>query len=157
MGQHLSESFRLLTPHGRSRTLAGNVTRHRIIFIGGAVWELLRFFTLLNVLSLGMFKVQSMQTVIDMAWFGASQLVLAAAFFVTGIDTARLTGLLPLLRIGKLLSVIAGVAALGMGGFAATLLDPPWSAVTSVALLGTLLVDFILLVVLLLYPRDTRS
>jgi hypothetical protein len=43
------------------------------------------------------------------------------------------------------------------GGFTPSLLDPPWSAVSAVALLGALLVDFILLVVLLLYPRDTRS
>ena len=146
-----------MTVHRRNRTLAGNVTRHRVLFAGGAVWELLRFFALLNVLSLGMLNIESLQSVLDMAWFGAPQLVVAAAFFVTALRVDRLNAFLPLLRIAKLLSVIAGAGAMISGGFTPSLLDPPWSAVSSVALLGALLVDFILLVVLLLYPRDTRS
>mgnify|MGYP006272221597 FL=1 len=104
-----------------------------------------------------MLNIQSLRSVVDMAWFGAPQLVVAAAFFVTGVREDRLPTFLPLLRIGKLLSVIAGAGALAVGGFVPSLLDPPWSAVSSVALLGALLVDFILLVVLLLYPRDARS
>jgi hypothetical protein len=104
-----------------------------------------------------MFNIQSLRSVVDMAWFGAPQLVVAAAFFVTGMQRERLGAFLPLLRIAKLLSVIAGGGALAIGGFVPSLLDPPWSAVSSVTLLGALLVDFIFLLVLLLYPRDTRS
>lgn len=125
--------------------------------MGGAAWELLRFFTLLNVLSIGMLNLQTIQNVADMAWFGAPQLVVAAAFFISGVYPHRLEAFLPLLRVAKFLSVVAGAAAMLGGGFTPSLLDPPWSAVSAVALLGALLVDFILLVVLLLYPRDTRS
>ena len=125
--------------------------------MGGAVWELLRFFILLNVLSLGMFKFQSLSNVVDFTWFGAPQLVLAGAFFMTALYEDYLPRFLPLLRIGKLLAVLAGASALINGGFAPTLLDPPWEAVSSIALLATLLVDAILLVLLLLYPRETRS
>ena len=126
-----------------------------VLFFGGGAWELLRFFTLLNVLSLGMLNLQSVENVIGMAWFGAPQLVLAAAFFVVGTYPGRRAAYLPLLRIGKFLSVLAGAAAFLRGGFTPSLLDPPWSAVSVVALLGAVLVDFILLVVLLLYPRET--
>jgi hypothetical protein len=133
------------------------VTRHRVIFFGGAAWELLRFFTLLNVLSLGILNLQSVENVADMAWFGAPGLVVAAAFFITGVYPDRLDAFLPLLRVAKFLSVVAGAGSMFGGGFAPALLDPPWTAVTAVALLGALLVDFILLVVLLLYPRETGS
>lgn len=146
-----------MTAWGCNRTLACNVTRHMILFFGGGAWELLRFFTLLNVLSLGMLNLQSLENVIDMVWFGAPQLVVAAAFFVVGTYPDRRAAYLPLLRIGKFLSVVAGAAALLTGGFSPSLMDPPWSAVSVVALLGALLVDFILLVVLLLYPRETGS
>lgn len=157
IGQVLSVVFRLLTARGPSRTLAGNVTRHRVLFVGGAAWELLRFFTLLNILSLGVLNLQSLENVVDMAWFGAPQLVLAAVFAVTAVYPERLWSYIPLLRLGKLLAVLSGAAAMLGGGFAPALLDPPWSAVSAVSLLGTLLVDFILLVVLLLYPRNSRS
>lgn len=133
------------------------MSRHKVLFFGGAGWELLRFFTLLNVLSLGMLNLQSVQNVADMAWFGAAQLVVAAAFFVAGIYPDRRVAFLPLLRVAKFLSVLAGGAAMLGGGFTPSLLDPPWSAVSTVALLGVLLLDFILLVVLLLYPRETGS
>ncbi len=128
-----------------------------VVFFGGAAWELLRFFTLLNVLSLGLLNLQTMEDIVDMLWFGAPQLILAAAFFVVGAYPDRGAVYLPLLRLGKLLSVIVGAAAFLGGGFSSPLMDPPWSAVSAVALLGTLLVDFILLVVLLLYPRETGS
>lgn len=146
-----------MTADEPSRTLAYNVTRQRILFMGGTVWELLRFFALLNVLSLGIFNFQSLSNVVDMAWFGAPQLVPAAAFFMTALYDDYKQRFLPLLRIGKLLSVLAGVSAFISGGFATPLLDPPWEAVSSITLLAILLVDSVLLIVLLLYPRETRS
>lgn len=128
-----------------------------VLFFGGAAWELLRFFTLLNVLSLAILNLESVENVINMTWFGAPQLILAAAFFFVGAYPDRRAAYLPLLRIGKFLSVVAGAAAFLTGGFTPSLLDPPWSAVSVVAVLGALLVDIILLVVLLLYPRDSGS
>lgn len=145
-----------MTGEGRNRTLPGNVTRHKVLFVGGAVWELLRFCILVNVLSLATLGLRSLTAVMDLTWFGAPQLVLAAGFFVAGIYPDRAGAILPLLRLGKFLSVVAGAGAMAGGGFSRGLSDVPWSGFVTVTLLGILIVDLILLVMLFLRPRESK-
>jgi len=134
------------------------VIRHRVVFLGGALWEILRFAVLLLVLTSKAPAFPGLP--LHLLWFGASQLALVAALVFMAITPQRYPGFIQLLRIGVFLSIPPGLAVFLSGTSAA-------SSVTGIPALllylqvfapaAVVLLDLLFLVFLLSYTPQAQG
>lgn len=126
--------------------------RQKLFFLVCAGWEIVRFAALFAVLTIRP-EISAAAAYSAIAlWFGSAQLVLAGAFAMLALYPRSYTNYLPLLRLGKFLSLAPAVLAL-LGGFPVSAgISAPIVTVVRVATPFVILaVDSILFLFLLSY------
>jgi hypothetical protein len=142
----------------------GSMTARRLLLALGSLWDLVRFFLVISLLLLVVRSAGAGGAPLA-AWLllaGTGNLLLPVAGLMLALFPDRYASLLPLVRLGKALSVFSFVLVLASGSLraaaAAPLLHLGGRAVPgSVLALLVFALDVVLLVLLLLPPRAPGS
>lgn len=90
-----------LTSGNTIRTLRLYMKKRKLIFLSGAIWELLRFFLLFFFILVIMNpELQPVSTVL-LVWLGSGHLILCLLFFIVWLDLSRYSLLIPVLTVIK--------------------------------------------------------
>lgn len=84
------------------------MVRHNPIFFLGAIWEILRFFSLFLVLTLERTVPPGPMETLILLWFASSQLAMSGGFLMVGVFPGKYIRYTGLLALGKFLSLLPG-------------------------------------------------
>lgn len=128
------------------------MVRQRLFLLVCAGWEIVRFAALFALLTIRP-EISAAAAYSALAlWFGSAQLVLAGAFAMLALYPLSYANYLPLLRLGKVLSLAPAVLALLNGIAPTAALGTPLLTIVRFAMpFVILVVDSILLLFLLSY------
>jgi len=97
------------------RTLRYRMGKRKIVFLTGAVWEVIRFALLYLLLLILMNPSFNIIGSILLVWFGALHFLMACCFFFLWIDQDRYSTLLPFITLGKGLHILPALLLFIMG------------------------------------------
>ncbi len=120
-----------------------------------ALWQILRFVILCVFFLTRIAEADGREAVPWFLLFGAGSLVVPAGLVLVAIDPHKYAPLLGLMRLGKALELLPGVALLGIGVSQRHL--PTLGNSTSLVVVGIALFDLIFLVILLSYKLPCAS
>ncbi len=135
------------------------MVRHNPVFFLGAIWEILRFFSLFLVLTLERtVSPEPIETLI-LLWFASSELAMSGGFLMIGIYPGKYDRYAGLLALGKFLCLLPGAGVVFIQASIPSFVQSA-DAVSALARLSCplviVLLDLLFFVFLLSYKRTDK-